>query len=183
VTAPTATAPLPLPSVRTLAAAAALAVAVSGRGDVLLLGGLLALAVAERRSSIAVLVAMAAVAVRWGTTSETIITGATSTFGPGIRVGPPAAAAAIGLAALAVVLAAIGVPMLPRLAAAVTATTIVIGPVGASTAGAIVLGALAVALGVGLAMLLPRWMPEPSERLRAGAPVVAAVALALAAVW
>ena len=177
------TAPLPWPSVRTLAAAAALAVAVSGRGDVLLLGGLLALALAERRSSIAVLVAMAAVAVRWGTTSGGVVTGATTTLGPGLRVGPPIAAAAVGLAAIALILAAIGVPVLPRMAAAVTAGTVAIGPVGATTAVAVILGLLAVLLAVAVALLLPRWMPEPSDRLRAGAPALAVAALVLAAAW
>ena len=63
-----------------MAAGAAVAVAVAGRGDLVLLGALLALALAERRSSVAALLAVTAVAVRWGTTSLEAISGATTTL-------------------------------------------------------------------------------------------------------
>ena len=68
-----------------MAAGAALAVAVAGRGDLVLLGALLALALAERRSSVAALLAVTAVAVRWGSTSLEAITGATCGPAPAIH--------------------------------------------------------------------------------------------------
>ena len=171
------------PSARTLAAAAALAVAVSGRGDLLLLGGLLALALAERRSSLAAVLAVAAVAVRWGTTSAETVTGAVTTLGPGLRVGPAPAAAALALAAAALLLACLQAPLVPRLAAGASAGALAVGPVGAASAGAVVLGVLGVAIGLLVAVLLPRWVPEPSDRLRRAAPVTAGLALVLAVPW
>jgi len=174
---------MPWPSARTLAASAALAVAVMGRGDLLLLGVLLAVALVDRRSSVAALLAAAAVSTRWGTTSAETITGATSTLGTAVRVGPPLAAAALGLAAAALLLSGLGVPRLPRLAAGVAAGTVVGGPIAASTVGAVVFGLLAVVAGGALGVLLPRLVAEPSERLRGVAPVLGAVALALAALW
>ena len=177
------TASLPWPSARTLAAAGAIALAVAGRGDLLLAGGLLALALADRRSSVAALLAAAAVAVRWGTTSAATITGAITTLGPGVRVGPAPAAVALGLAAVALLLAGFGAPLLPRLAAGALAGAVAVGPVAAQSAGAVALGAFGVAGGLGAAMLLPRLAPEPSDRLRTSPLVVAAIALALAAIW
>jgi len=182
-TAPTDAAPLPWPSARTLAASAAVVVAVAGRGDLLLLGLLLAVALAERRSALAALAALAAVSVRWGTTSAETITGAVTTLGPGLRVGPPHAAIALGLAAVALLLAGLGAPRLPRLAAGVAAGVVAGGPIGASAAGAVVVGLLAVAAGAAVSVFLPRLVPEPSDGLRAVAPVLAVLALALAAVW
>jgi hypothetical protein len=173
----------PWPAARTFAAAAALALAVSGRGDLLLLGGLLAIALGRRRSAVTALVAVVAVAVRWGGTSAEAITGTITTLGPGVRLGPPLAALALGLAAAALVLAALATPLLPRLAAVVSAVTFAIGPVAAGTAGAVVLGLLGVVLAGFVALVLPRLVPEPSERLRGAAPVTAALALALAVVW
>ena len=175
--------PLPWPSARTLAAAGAIALAVAGRGDLLLAGGLLAVALADRRSSGAALLAAAAVAVRWGTTSTATITGAITTLGPGVRVGPAPAALALGLAAMALFLAGFGAPLLPRLAAGALAGAVAVGPVAAQSAGAVALGAIGVGGGMVVAMLLPRLAPEPSVRLRASPLVVAAAALALAAVW
>ena len=183
MTAPLAAVGLPWPSLRTLAAAAALAVALTGRGDLLFLGGLLALALADRRSSIAALVAVAAVAVRWGTTSLGTVTGVASTLGPGVRVGPPAAAAALALAAVSLLLAGLGAPLLPRMATTVAAAVVAVGPLGASSVGSVALGVLAAALAAAVAVLLPRWVPEPSDRVRVAAPVAAVAALGLAAIW
>ena len=166
-----------------VAAAAALAVALVGRGDLLFLGVLLAVALADRRSSLACLLATAAVAVRWGTTSAATVTGAATALGPGIRVGPPLAAAALGLAAAALLLCGLGAPRLPRLAAGVAAGAVLGGPVAGLSTGAIVVGLVAAAAGAALASVLPRLVPEPSDRVRAVAPVLAAVALALAVVW
>ena len=157
--------------------------AVAGRGDLLFLGALLALGLAEWRSSLAALLALVAVAVRWGTTSAETITGAATTLGPGLRVGPPLAAAALGLAAVALLLSGLGAPRLPRLAVGVAAGVVAGGPVAGSSAGAVAVGLLAAGVGAALALALPRWVPEPSGRLRATAPVVAAAAVALAAVW
>ena len=166
-----------------MAAAGAICVAAAGRGDLLFLGGLLALALADRRSSTAAVVAAAAVAVRWGTTSLDTVTGAATTLGPGIRVGPPQAAAALGLAAAALLLAGFATPLLPRLAAGAAAGAVAVGPVGAPSAGAVVLGLLGVLLGMLLASALPRLSAAPSDRLRMAAPVSAVLALALAAIW
>jgi len=149
----------------------------------LLLGGLLALALAGRRSSLAALLATSAVAARWGTTSLETVTGAATTLGPGVRVGPPQAAAALALAAVALLLAALGAPLLPRLAAGATAGAVAFGPVGAASAGAVAFGVLGVGLGLLAAWLLPRIFGEPSDRLRGSAPVAAALAVALAALW
>lgn len=183
MTAPTTTAPLPWPSTRTLAASAALVLVVSGRGDLLFLAGLLAVALGERRSSLAACVALAAVAVRWGTTSAETTTGAVTILGPGVRVGPPLAAVALALAAVALLLSGLGRPRLSRVAAGATAGAVAGGPVAASSAPAIVAGVLAVAVGAALAAGLPRVVPDPSDRLRAAAPAAAVVAIALAAIW
>lgn len=175
--------PLAWPSTRALAASAAVVVAVVGRGDLLFLGALLALALADRRSSVAAVLAMVAVAVRWGTTSAETVAGAVTALGAGVRVGPPLAAAALGLAAVALLLCGLGAPRLPRMAAGVTAGVVAVGPAGSSSAGAIVIGVLAAAAGAALAASLPRLAPEPSDGLRVAAPVVAAAAVALAVVW
>jgi len=174
---------MPWPSARTVAALAALTLAVSGRGDLVLLGVLLAVALADRRSSTAALLAVAAVVVRWGTTSADTITGAASTLGPGLRVGPPLAAIALGLAALGLLLSGLAAPRWPRLAAGAAAGAVAGGPVAALSAGAFVVGLVAMMAGAALAWLLPRLVPEPSDRLRSAAPALAAAALALAAVW
>jgi len=166
-----------------VAAVAAVAVALAGRGDLLLLGALLAVGLAERRSSLAALLATAAVAVRWGTTSAGTIAGAASTLGPGLRVGPPLAAAALALAALALLLSGLGAPRLPRLAAGVAAGAVAGGPAAGLSLGAVLVGLAAAAAGAALANGLPRLVPEPSDRLRSAAPSLAAAALALAVVW
>lgn len=166
-----------------MAAAAALCVAAAGRGDLLFLGGLLALALADRRSSTAAVAAACAVAVRWGTTSLDTVTGAATTLGPGVRVGPPLAAAALALAALALLLSGLEQPLLPRLAAGATAGALAVGPVGAASVGAVVLGLLGVILGMLLASALPRLAAHPSDRLRTAAPVAAVAAVAMAVIW
>lgn len=166
-----------------MAAAAALCVAASGRGDLLFLGGLLALALADRRSSSAAVLAACAVAVRWGTTSLETVTGAASTLGPGMRVGPPQAAAALALAAVALLLAGLEAPLLARLAAGAAAGAVAVGPIGAASAGAVVLGLIGVLLGMLVGYALPRLSAEPSDRLRAAAPVAAVAALVLAVIW
>jgi hypothetical protein len=171
------------PSTRTLAAAAAIALVLVGRGDLLFLGGLLALALAERRSSGAAVLAAAAVAVRWGTTSADTVTGVVTTLGPAVRVGPPHAAAALALAAGALLLAGLKAPLLPRLAAGVAAGAVVAGPLGTASSGAVVVGLLGVTAGGAAAVVLPRFVPEPTARMRRAAPVAGALALALAAVW
>lgn len=171
------------PSVRTMAAAGAVAVAVAGRGDLLFLGALVAVALADRRSSTAALVATAAAAVRWGTTSAATITGTATTLGPGVRVGPPLASAALALAVVALLLAGLGAPRLPRVAAGVTAGMLAGGPVAGLGPVPIVIGVLAATAGAAIAATLPRWFPEPSDRLRTAAPILAAAALALALVW
>ncbi len=171
MTAPTTTAPLRWPSARDLAASAALAVAVTGRGDLLLLGVLLAVALGDRRASVAALLAAAAVAGRWGTTSAEAVTGATSTLGPALRVGPPLAAAAVGLAASALLLAGLGIPRLPRLAAGVAAGVVAAaaGPAAAATAGAVLAGVVG-ALAGGRAGGAPRPDWCLSRRTGSGAP-------------
>lgn len=166
-----------------MAAVAALVVALAGRGDLLLLGALLAVGLAERRSSLAAVLATAAVAVRWGTTSAETVAGAASTLGPGLRVGPPLAAATLGLAALGLLLSGLGAPRLPRLAAGVAAGAVAGGPVAGLSLGAILVGLAAAAAGAALASALPRLFPEPSDRLRSAAPALAATALVLAALW
>lgn len=168
---------------RTLAAAAALMVAVGGRGDLLLLGALLAVALADHRSSVAALLAVTAVSLRWGTTSFETITGAAVALGPALRVGPPLAAAALGLAAVALLLSGLGAPLLVRLAAGVAAGAVALGPVGAPRLAPVLVGLVAIVVGAGLAASLPRWAPDPPDRLRIVAPVLAGVALVLAAIW
>ncbi|MEO5678115.1 MAG: hypothetical protein ABIS47_00430 [Acidimicrobiales bacterium] len=166
-----------------MAASAALMVAVVGRGDLVFLGVLLALALAERRSSVAALLAVVAVSVRWGTTSAEAINGATTTLGPALRVGPPLAAAALALAATALLLAGLGSPLLVRLAVGATAGALAAGPVGGSSAGSAVVGLLAVVLGAALGAVLPRVLPKSSSGLRLAAPILAGGALAVAVVW
>ncbi len=129
------------------------------------------------------MLALAAVAVRWGTTSLDTVTGVITILGPGVRVGPTPAATALAMAALALVLASLKAPLVPRLAACATAGAVALGPVGAGSAGAVVLGLLGVAAGAMVAVVLPRIVPEPSDRLRRAAPVAGALALALATVW
>lgn len=166
-----------------MAASAALLVAVVGRGDLVFLGVLLALALAERRSSVAALLAVAAVSVRWGTTSIETIAGATTTLGPALRVGPALAAAALALAAVALLLAGLGAPLITRLAVGATAGALAGGPVGGASAGAVGVGLLAVLLGAALGAVLPRVLPGSSPGLRLAAPLLAGGALAVAVVW
>jgi hypothetical protein len=142
---------------RLAAAAGAALLAATGRGDALLLGGLLAVAAAPRTRVIP-LFALAGVALRWGTTSLTAIGGAQTVLGSAASVGPAPAAAACWCAAGALVLAA--PRSLAGVAAGVTAAFVVAGPARVPVR----LGATLVAL---LAAALAMWLPA-RIRMRVG---------------
>jgi hypothetical protein len=150
---------------RLAAGGAALLLAATGRGDLLFLAGLLAIALPPATRAVPLL-ALAGVGLRWGTTSLPAIVGAQTVLGAAGNVGPAAGAAACWCAAAALVAAA--PRRAPALAAAVAAAFIVAGPSDV----AVRLGAAVVAVAVTVAVtwLLP-------ARARAGV----ALSLALAA--
>lgn len=97
---------LELPPVATVAVAAgALVLAVASRGDLLVLGLLLALLAPTPATVVAVAGALTAVAWRWGDASLEALAGAQAVLGPAGGVGPGPAAAGSWLAAAALVLA------------------------------------------------------------------------------
>ena len=162
---------------RTAALAAALLLAVLSRGDVIVLGVLLAVGAWRPVPAIAVLTALGAAAWRWSSTALEDIAGAQAVLGPAGVVDPGSAAVAAWLGALAVLLAAPDlrtdrgdhrdaapgdravarvVEWLPLLAHAATAAVIVAGP---SVGGDVWIRVVAVAAGVGAGASLRRWVP------------------------
>jgi hypothetical protein len=128
--------------------------ALSGRGSVLVLGGLLAVVAASRLGSVAALAATVAVQLRWGTASLSAVAGGQAVLGPAISLGSTRAAVAMGLAALAVALLAPRPPVL-AVAVGVVAAAVAAGPAVPHDMGVRVVGALA---GAGVA-LAARWLP------------------------
>lgn len=95
-----------LAGLRLAAALAASTLALSSNGDALTLAVALGVAAASVWSGFVGLLVAGAVATRWGTLSMSALAGAQSVLGPAVTVGPSRAAAASGLAAAAVALAA-----------------------------------------------------------------------------
>lgn len=88
------------------AAAGAGVLALTSTGSMVVAAALLGVAVGDRRSLIAVFLAVAAVAVRFATTSFDDLAGIQSVLGSAVEVGPATGAASAWAAAAAVVLAA-----------------------------------------------------------------------------
>lgn len=160
------------------AGAGAAAMVVSSSGEVVLLAVLLGLAAADAFAGAVALLALGAVALRWGTTSLDAIAGAQTVLGPGAAVGPIAAAASAACAAAALVL--VRARGWAALLFGVTAALIVAGP-GAGRPELAVVRAGAAILGAGLALGAQRWAPPVWRRLALGL-AAAAVFLAVVAV-
>lgn len=158
------------------ALAAAAALAATSSGDVVLLAVLLGLAAGDLTAGVTAALALAALAVRWGSTSLDAIAGAQAVLGAGGLVGPAAAVAAAWAAAAALVLA-------PRrewqaVAFGAAAAVCVAGPSIAGPGDAAVRGA-GVMAGIGTALALGRRVPVPARRRAALGSAAAALALAL----
>lgn len=96
------------PADRVAFLAGATAVAVASQGDVVLLAVALVVGLRRPLATAAAAGALAATAVRWGTTSLDGIAGAQSVLGPGAVTGPTLAIASVWTAAAALLLAAPG---------------------------------------------------------------------------
>lgn len=152
--------------------------AVSSSGEVVLLAVLLGIAAADAFAGAVALLALGAVAARWGTTSLDAIAGAQTVLGPGAAVGPMAAAASAACAAAALVL--VRARGWAALLFGITAALIVAGP-GAGRPELAALRAGAAIVGAGLAFGAQRWAAPIWRRLALGL-AVAAVILAVVAV-
>ena len=162
---------------RAPAAAAAAALALTSSGEVVLLAALLCVAGADAMASAATVLALAALAVRWGSTSLDAISGAQAVLGPGGAVGSVAEVLVVWAAAAALVL---GAPRTwPGAAFAATAALAVAGPSGGGVADialrpAGMLTAVAVTLAVGRRL--------PASQARSAAVALGAAALVVALV-
>ena len=159
------------------AVAAATALAGTSSGDVVLLAVLLGLAAGDLTAGVCAALALAALAVRWGSTSLDAIAGAQAVLGAGGLVGPAAAVAAAWAAGAALVLA-------PRrewqtVAFGAASAVCVAGPSIAGFGDAVVRVA-GVTAGVGAALVLGRRVPAPARARAALGSAAAALALALA---
>ena len=161
---------------RTGAGVGAASLALSSTGEVVLLAVLLGAAAGELVVGAVAMMATAAVALRWGTTSLDAIGGAQTVLGPAVTVGPPLAAASMWFAAAALVL--VRARGLTALLFGITAGVIVAGPAGA--AGQLALRGAAAVLGAGLALGAQRFAP-PAARSLALVLAAGAVVLALLA--
>lgn len=171
------TAPLIADEVSSGAVAGAVALALSSSGEVVLLAVLLGIAAGEVLAGAVAVLATGSVAIRWGTTSLDAIAGAQSVLGPGVAVGPAAAAASTWCAAAALVLA--GARGWRAVAFGLTGGLVVAGP-AAGSADLVAMRAAAAVAGVGLAVVAGRRAP-PVARLAALALAAGAVVLALVA--
>jgi hypothetical protein len=172
---------------RLVAGGAAAALVVSGRGDAALLAAALAMAAWTPWAAAGAGAAVAAIAVRWGTSDLAAIGGATGALGPAIRVGPTTAALACVLAGLALVAAAFDLAHGPaagagRATLGAGAALAFVGPTAvATTATAVLAGVVLVALSIGCALGGRRL-----GAVRAAGPLSLALALsalAIAASW
>lgn len=142
-------------------------------GNVVLLGGLLAVVAATRAGAIAALLASMALLVRWGGPELSAIGGGQAVLGPGVLLGTPATAGGIGLTALAVaLLAPRPVPM--TVAVGTVAGAVAVGP---ALPHDVPLRLLGIAVGIAAAHVAHR-VPQ---RHRAAA-AVGALGLVLVAV-
>ena len=137
----------------------------------MLLAVLLGVAAADVAAGGVAVLALSAVAVRWGTTSLDAIAGAQSVLGPGAVVGPIAAVGAVWCAAAALVVAA--PEGWPALAFGGAAALALAGP-GPGGPADVALRLVATAAGMGCAAMA-------GSRLPAGYARVAAIVLAAAA--
>lgn len=175
-----------LPPAWVLAATCSLAaagLAISSRGSVVAAAVLVGLGLRHRWAGVAVLAAVAAASVRFGTTGFDDLAGIQSVLGPAGIVGPPVAAASAWLGAAGVVLAAAAarrmaddvdvvswVRVLPAaLASGALAAVLVAGP---GPGGGLELRIAATVVASLLAGAAARW----GHRLRGLGPLLAVVA-------
>ncbi|MGQ0616196.1 MAG: hypothetical protein ACT4PW_04270 [Acidimicrobiia bacterium] len=176
------------PADRVALLAGATAVVVASQGDVVLLAMALVVGLRRPSATVAAAGALAATAVRWGTTSLDGIAGAQSVLGPGAVTGPTLAIASAWSAAAALLLAAPGpvAALFARWGGAIavpfglTAGLVLAGP---GTGGPLALraGAGLVAVAIGVRVVAARQATPDLDRRagRAGALLgVAAVVLA-----
>lgn len=160
---------------RLAATAASATLAITSSGEVVLLAALLGAAAADLAAASAAVVALVALAVRWGSTSLDAIAGAQAVLGPGATVGSAASVAAAWCSSAALVLAAPrGWPALGFGAAAALA---VAGPSPADV-GDVVLRVGATAAGIALTVAAGHRLP--GRPARTAALVLAGLALLLA---
>jgi len=137
--------------------------AVSSSGELVVLGVLLSVTSGSFAGVVPVVLALAAVALRFGTTSLDAIAGAQSVLGPAASVGPMLAAAASSCAAVALLLAHPGgwsvVPF------GLVAALVVAGP-AAGDAGDVVLRVVVSATAVGIAVGVDRLTRRRPARRR-----------------
>lgn len=161
---------------RTGAGVGAAALALSSTGEVVLLAVLLGAAAGEVLVGAVALMATAAVALRWGTTSLDSIGGAQTVLGPAAVVGPGLAAASMWCAGASLIL--VKARGFAALLFGVTAGVIVMGPAGA--VDQVALRVAAAVLGGGLALGVQRLAP-PAARPVALGLATGAVAMAVIA--
>lgn len=146
-------------------------------GDVVLLGVLLGVATGDIVAAVAVAVAAFSMAARWGSTSLGAIAGAQAVLGPGGILGSVVASASAWFAAAALVLASPRGWRAPAFGLA--AALVVFGP-AATDAASLAVRVGAAAVGVGLAVVVGRWLPPVAARPAALVLAVVAGVLAVA---
>jgi hypothetical protein len=125
------------------------------------------------------LLALGAVAVRWGTTSLGAMSGAQSLLGAAGWVGPGLAAASCWCAAAALVVAAPRTPA--AIASGVAAGLVIVGPAPAGDAGRVLGRVAAAAVAVVIAIVVSRVVPGRLRIQVAWAASALAVVFAVAA--
>lgn len=164
---------------RTGAALAAVVLALLSRGDTSVLAVALVTA-AWRPAAVSVVVALLAASWRWGSTSLEAIAGAQSVLGPAVLVGPTSAAAAAGLAAVTLLLAA------PRPISSSAAGRLLVALASGSSVGVVLAGSgpggdlwqrMVVSMGATGAVLWLGWLRDRRASDRALDALSAVVAM------
>lgn len=176
-------------AVRLGAAAGAAVLAGTSTGSMVVAAALLAVALSDRRSAIAAGLVIAAVAVRFGTTTFDELAPLQSVLGSAVRIGPAAGAASAWLCMVALVLAAGQVPgdvrfglgrHLPALASGTLAAAVAVGD---GPGGDVWLRVAATAGVTVLAWLIAGDRIQWLSRTRRSWAVLAGVAAVVGAGW
>ena len=176
---------LPSGVVVTAAAAGAATLALSSTGSMVVAAVLLAVAVADPRGALALVLAVASVAVRFSTVTFDDVAGIQSVLGPAGNVGPPTGAASAWLAAAAVLVAlrrpaARAAGALVAVAGGALAAVIVAGP-GPSDLGLRLASTLAATVIAAAVLATDRW--PPVRRVRPFLALVLGAGAVIAAAW
>lgn len=158
-----------MPTIRLAAGAGAALLLITSSGHPLVVAVLLGVAALDATAGLAAALAGLSAALRWGTGALDAAAGAQAVLGPAVLVGPEAAAAGSALAALALLVAAprgwVAVPF------GLAAGLVVAGPAAATVEDAVIRFGAAT-LGVGLAVVAGRVVPQ-----RVALPAAAALGL------